>query len=621
MFKKSLLIISLVLALLTGCRQEEIFVDSSVQTRVIFEPLEDADATKASFNGTNIFWESGDAFGLWNGSTLYNYYYSNGSGSSFTPSKAVKKADSYSVYYPASAILSSSIESFTVNIPQTQKNNNGAFSEGAFPFIGTTYDLSTIQFKNVMGVLDVKLKTLTGNKVIKSVKVVSDKAIAGKATISTRDYSVSFTDPKYEIEIPLSLNVSDQSEAEFMVVLPPANHKLTITVTADDGSTLELKYKDVQVGRSKLIRQEASKDFSDPAAPAIDEKIILLNEGNWQSDNGQISYIFNHTITNGWFKAKNGTKIGDTPQHIIQINDNLLAISVNWSNIIYFISKDGKLLAQTENVPNCRYMTTDGNYLYITSYAHETALGETYERGYVAQISLKDYKVKATCEVGYEPEGIEFYNGKLYIANTGGYSFSEGHDYEHSISIVNTSNMTRERDVELFSADGQPVINLYGTMSRCGSYLCINSPGNYSDIPARTVIFNMANDQYMVYDFPSTYNTYVIGDKFFAIGSAFSYDTYEYTYYTNTINPYTGDVIEGYVCPATGEVSSVVTEAIKSMQNPYCVYQNPYTGHLYITDAASYASAGAVYEFDEKGQMVGEPLKCYINPGHMIAIK
>lgn len=354
----------------------------------------------------------------------------------------------------------------------------------------------------------------------------------------------------------------------------------------------------------------------------VHEKIILLNEGNWQSDNGQLSFIENHEITNGWFKAINGEKLGDTPQHIVRINDNLLAISVNWSNIIHFIKPTGELVASTENVPNCRYMATDGlKYLYVTSYAHQTALGEEYEKGYVARIDIDSHCVTATCEVGYEPEGIAYYEGKLYVANTGGYAFSEGHDYENTISVVDAASMKKVQDVEILrSPGGERVVNLYGNLSQNGRYLCINSAGDYMSCPAATVIFNCKDCSYTVYDFPSTYNTATIDGNFFSVGSDFSYETYEYQYFYTTIDPLSGEVHSGYLLPGSSVAASEVEEVLLDMDNPYCAYQNPYTGHLYVTDAGSFASAGKVYEFDTEGHQVGEPLKCYINPGHMIAI-
>lgn len=73
------------------------------------------------------------------------------------------------------------------------------------------------------------------------------------------------------------------------------------------------------------------------------ESLIFCDEGGWQQDNGQLSFYngTTSTLTNKWFEQVNGKKLGDTPNDIIQINDTLLAICVNWSNIIQFIRPDG----------------------------------------------------------------------------------------------------------------------------------------------------------------------------------------------------------------------------------------------------------------------------------------
>ena len=60
------------------------------------------------------------------------------------------------------------------------------------------------------------------------------------------------------------------------------------------------------------------------------EKLILLNEGMWQADNGRVTYFEDgKVVSNQWFRDQNGQKIGDTPNDIIQVNDNLIAIAVN----------------------------------------------------------------------------------------------------------------------------------------------------------------------------------------------------------------------------------------------------------------------------------------------------
>lgn len=356
--------------------------------------------------------------------------------------------------------------------------------------------------------------------------------------------------------------------------------------------------------------------------------VFLLEEGNWQSDNGQMSLITPNGIVNHWFSTNTGFKIGDTPEDILYVpSRNILVITVNWSNIVYFITPTGELLAQTENVPNCRHIATDGDYVYVTSYAHTTALGEVYTKGYVAKISLDDFQVKSTCEVGYEPEGIAYYNGSLFIANTGGYAFSENHDYEHHLSQVDAETMSEVDTFNIVNSKGEFVINLYGELSQSGEFICFNSPGDYYDVEPSIVIFNCETKEYTVYEeIPATYNTTLVSGNFFVIGSYFTYNTGSYVYCVATINPKTQECVKGMYELPSGDYTAICDSLVNIMTNPYCAYQNPYTGHLFMTDATSFASPGRVYEIDDKGNLVYLNDKklsyrsCYINPGHMVAV-
>ena len=91
------------------------------------------------------------------------------------------------------------------------------------------------------------------------------------------------------------------------------------------------------------------------------ERIILLDEGMWQADNGRLTYFENGAVvSNQWFRDVNGSKLGDTPNDIIQVNENLIAIAINWSNVVQFITPEGKAVAATEDIPNNRKLCTDG---------------------------------------------------------------------------------------------------------------------------------------------------------------------------------------------------------------------------------------------------------------------
>lgn len=344
-----------------------------------------------------------------------------------------------------------------------------------------------------------------------------------------------------------------------------------------------------------------------PKPEIIGENLIVCNEGNWQSDNGQLSYYDGTAgvLTNKWFRQVNGSKLGDTPNDIIQVNDTLIAIAVNWSNIIQYIHPDGTACGATENVPNNRRMCADGNYLYITSYAHKCG-NQTFEKGYVAKIDVKTKQVVATCEVGWEPEGVRLYEGKLYVANTGGYAFSENHAYETTVQVVDAETMKSIKTIDT------GCINLYGEMSQAGQYLCINSCGDYYDVKPKTVIVDCKTDKVKTFDFPATYNS-TDGDVFYTVGSEFSYNTGEYVYSIKTINPKTQEVKDGIFCEA-------ITQKIKEITSPYELYISPYTKNVYFTDANSYGSAGYLYGYTKEGQQVFAPQKVYVNPAHILAL-
>ncbi|MBD5248986.1 MAG: hypothetical protein HDS58_02715 [Barnesiella sp.] len=354
------------------------------------------------------------------------------------------------------------------------------------------------------------------------------------------------------------------------------------------------------------------------------ERIILLNEGNWQADNGKITYFVNDAVvSNQWFRDVNKQKLGDTPNDIIQVNDNLIAISVNWSNIIQYISPDGKAVAATEDVPNNRCLTTDGKYVYISSYGHEcaTVSGMKYfTKGFVAKIDASNFKVVDAVEVGYEPEGIALYNGHLFVANTGGYAFQENHDYETTVTVLDAATLKTVRNIDT----GQ--INLYGKMSQSGKYLCINSPGDYYDVQAATIILDCDaalrglsdRDCFVKLEYAATYSCTASNGNFYAVGARYSYYSGEYTFNYIAIDP--ARVMEsGGADGISDQMPGTVVNDIKKMTMPYGIYVNPYTGYIYATDAGSFAAAGGLYQWSPEGKLLGSH-KVYINPGHFLAL-
>ena len=346
-------------------------------------------------------------------------------------------------------------------------------------------------------------------------------------------------------------------------------------------------------------RMEVNDEVVISTPTKTEDKLLILCEGLWGMDNSCISYLDQGTLVNKWYQKQNPKhRLGDTGNDIIQVNDTLIAISVNWSNIIQYIYPDGRAIAATEDIPNNRKLATDGDYLYCTSYANH---------GYVAKVDVRTKEIVDTCHVGYEPEGIAYYNGRLFVANTGGYSFQEGHDYETTVSVIDTQTMKELKRIDT------GCINLYGKMSQCGQFICINSCGDYYDVEPKSVVLNMESEEFWVFDFPATYNCTYDG-KFYTIGSAFSYNTGEYQYSIHTISLPSMQVEEGLAEYAGAE------EVIRQMQSPYGIYISPYSGHLYVSDARSYATNGYVFEFDRQGKQLNKYYLDGLNPAHFLAL-
>ncbi|MBQ9561001.1 MAG: hypothetical protein IJV10_01830 [Prevotella sp.] len=372
-----------------------------------------------------------------------------------------------------------------------------------------------------------------------------------------------------------------------------------------------------------LITAVALVQFCVCCLAQTQEKIILLNEGLWQADNGRMTYFEDGAIvSNQWFRDKNGYKLGDTPNDIIQVNDNLIAVAINWSNIVQFMKPDGTAVAATEDVPNNRKLCTDGKYVYVTSYGHECGTTEgtkTFTKGFVAKIDITNYKVVAATEVGYEPEGIALYKGHLFVANTGGYAAQEtDHEYETTVSIVNAETMLVEKTIDTH------VPNLFGKMSQSGQYLLINSSGDYYEQPPAGMVFDCekalmgGNDCFIKFDIPVTYNCTTRDGKFLAVGSSFSYITGQYEFYRLTITPKEYMDSNGQ-SGMEQSLPGTLAADFESMGQPYGIYVNPYTGYIYGTDAASFESMGYLYQWSPEGVLQGKH-KVYVNPGHFLAL-
>ncbi len=332
-----------------------------------------------------------------------------------------------------------------------------------------------------------------------------------------------------------------------------------------------------------------SDDNDDPEQPAGKERILVVCEGGWGMNNSTVAVISDSVVTNNWLE------LGDTGNDIILVGDTVVAIAVNTSNLVQFVGKaSGVDLGSTE-IPNVRKLAAskDGKYVYATSYAND---------GYVARIDASNFALVDTCNVGYDPEGIAFYNNRLYVANTGSY-----HDYcEHTVSVIDADKMEVTHSIET------GYYNLYGPVSLADKYLLLNASGNYADLKSGSVIINLETEEVKTFEFGCTINC-TDGENFYTIGSEYD-ENWQAHYTAHTISVSTLTATDGL------GVYTAAEENFDKLTTPYGAYISPVDKTLYIGDARSYSTNGAVYAFGNDGSVKGKWDIEGIHPGHFLSV-
>ncbi|MBQ1649005.1 MAG: hypothetical protein II047_11225, partial [Bacteroidales bacterium] len=245
--------------------------------------------------------------------------------------------------------------------------------------------------------------------------------------------------------------------------------------------------KDYIPSKDKNLDGEKAELVSpDPAKT----KIFVLNEGGMGSNNASLDFlrISDGKYVTGAFKKMNpeiGAGLGDVGNDIA-INGDEVWIIVNNSGLVEVISAIDETEITAIAVPTPRNIAFDSNNAYVTSWAGAYANG-TYDangnfsitdskniKGQVYRIDLKTKAVTGSIEVGYQPEGIACYNGKIYVANSGGIScqLPPDYSYDNTVSIIDAASwkVTQTVPVE---------VNLKNVYSDGKGVIYVTSMGDY----------------------------------------------------------------------------------------------------------------------------------------------
>ena len=314
---------------------------------------------------------------------------------------------------------------------------------------------------------------------------------------------------------------------------------------------------------------------------------FLLNEGNMGSNKCTLDYFDAATgtyVRNIYAEANPGVvkELGDVGNDL-QVYDGKLWAVVNCSHIVEIMDVETARHITQISIPNCRYITFCGDYAYVSSYAGPVQVDPNARLGYVAKIDVRTQKVVAECTVGYQPEEMVVSNGKLYVANSGGYRVP---DYDRTVSVIDLATFKVVNTIDVYE-------NLHRMELDSDGFIWVSSRGDYYGTPSKTFVIDPQTDRVCAeMDVPVSDMT-VSGDRLYACGTEFSYLTGATTVTYAIINTKTRQV----------ETRNFITDGTEQrIAMPYGIAVNPDTKEFYLTDTGDYVSPGTLYCFSSDGR-------------------
>lgn len=314
----------------------------------------------------------------------------------------------------------------------------------------------------------------------------------------------------------------------------------------------------------------------------------LLNEGNMGSNKATLDYYDYATATyrrNIYAEANPNVakELGDVGNDL-QIYGNRLYAVINCSNKVEVMNAHTyERIGQVE-IPNCRYITFDGGFAYVTSYAGPVSLADSLAQiGYVARIDTATLQITGICNVGYQPDELTVANGKLYVANSGGY-MNPGYDY--TVSVIDIATFTEIKRIPV-------AINLHRVRKDNHNQLWVSSRGDYFAIPSRLYCIDLATETVVDSVLSAVSDLDIVGDSLYLYGQEFSYITMQDEVTFGIVNTCTRKMI----------TANFITDGTESeLQKPYCLKINPLTREILLSDAKDYVTPGALHCYSPEGK-------------------
>ena len=327
--------------------------------------------------------------------------------------------------------------------------------------------------------------------------------------------------------------------------------------------------------------------------PVASETIgmYVLNEGNMGSNKCTLDYLdlsdtIIHYQRNIYAERNPGEvkELGDVGNDI-QIYGSRLWLVINCSNKVEVCRASDAVKIGKINIPNCRYVTFDGGYAYVSSYVGPVAVGSNAPRGMVYKVDTLTLQKVDSVVVGYQPEEMAVYRGKLYVANSGGYNVP---DYDNTVSVVDLASMRVERQIEV-------AVNLHRLRLDRHGQLWVTSRGDYNNQLSNLYCLSPDANGQMVLNGrmdAQVSDLCIVGDSLYFYGVGYNEKTKENTRSYGIIDVRRHQLVS---------TSLSDSQELQKMRMPYGIIVHPVNRDFYLMDAKNYVSSGELLHFHADG--------------------
>lgn len=335
----------------------------------------------------------------------------------------------------------------------------------------------------------------------------------------------------------------------------------------------------------EIVTPDENPETPDNSSASV-KGFFLLNEGNMGSNKATIDFFDYRTgkYMRNIYPSRNPDivkELGDVGNEIAIYGDKLYAV-INCSHYVEVMDVHTAKHIGSIDILNCRYITFDNGKAYVSSYAGPVQIDPNARPGKVVEVDTTNLQITREVVVGYQPEEMVVSNGKLYVANSGGYRYP---NYDTTVSVIDLNTFQVSHTIDVAINLHRMAIDRYGR-------IYVSSRGDYYDVGADVFVIDSHTDKVIG-------NLGIAASEMCLSGDSIYMTSVEWSYLTNSneISYTLYDVKKEAVVSR-----NFITDGTdRQIQIPYGVAVNPDTKEIFVCDAKDYVTPGTLYCFTPEG--------------------